>query len=89
MEVGVVPTMAQRSSSKVNKHPFNIAAYDLKICIPNRNSLRVVNSNSRVFALFVLRFYGPVNSYGHVEPVSYPLTLFLGRLRPTKRLTST
>ena len=39
--------------------------------------------------LFVLRFYGPVNSQGHVEPVSYPLTLFLGRLRPTKRLTST
>ena len=38
---------------------------------------------------FVLRFYGPVNSYGHVEPVSYPLTLFLGRLRPTNRFTST
>ena len=33
--------------------------------------------------LFVFRFYGPVNSQGHVEPVSYPLTLFLGRLRPT------
>ena len=27
--------------------------------------------------LFVLMFYGPVNSYGHVELVSYPLTLFL------------
>ena len=39
--------------------------------------------------LFVLRFHGPVNSYGHVEPVSYSLTLFLGRLRATKRLTST
>ena len=31
---------------------------------------------------FVLKFYGPVNSYGHVELV--PLTLFLGRRRPTK-----
>ena len=41
------------------------------------------------FCLFVLRFYGPVNSYGHVEPVSYPLTMFRGRLRPTKQLTST
>ena len=40
-----------------------------------------------MFCLFVLRFYGPVNNYGHVEPVCYPLTL--GRLRPTKRLTST
>ena len=38
--------------------------------------------------LFVLKFYGSVDSYGHVKPVSYPLTLFLGRLRPTKRLTS-
>ena len=28
-------------------------------------------------------------SQQHVEPVSYPLTLFLGRLRPTKLLTST
>ena len=41
------------------------------------------------FFFTVLRFNGPGNSYGHVEPVSYPLTLFLGRLRPTKRLTST
>ena len=39
--------------------------------------------------LFVLRFYSPVNGYGHVEPVSYQLTLFLGRLIATKRLTST
>ena len=37
----------------------------------------------------MLRFYGPVNSYGHVEPVSYPLTLFLDRFRPTKWLTTT
>ena len=36
-----------------------------------------------------LRFYSPVNSYGHVELVSYPLTLFVGRLIATKRLTST
>ena len=42
-----------------------------------------------VFCLFVLRFYGPVNSYGHVESASYPLTLFLDRLRPTKLVTST
>ena len=28
----------------------------------------------------VFRFYGPVNSEGHVEPVSYPLTLFLAGL---------
>ena len=42
-----------------------------------------------LICLFVLRFYGPVNNYGHVEPVSYRLTLFLGRLGPTKRLTST
>ena len=35
--------------------------------------------------LFVLRFYGPVNSLGHVEPVSYLLTLYLGKPRPTKR----
>ena len=41
------------------------------------------------FVLFVLRFYGTVNSSGHVEPVSYPLTLFLDRLRHTKLLTST
>ena len=34
-----------------------------------------------------LRFYGQVNSYGYVEPISYTLTLFLDRLRPTKRLT--
>ena len=39
--------------------------------------------------LFVLRFYGRVNSYGHVEPISHPLTLLLGRIRHTKRLTST
>ena len=44
---------------------------------------------ARIFCLFVLRFYSPVNSYGHVEPVSYPLTMFLGRLIATKRLTST
>ena len=25
----------------------------------------------------MLRFYGPVNSQGHVEPASHPLTLFL------------
>ena len=42
-----------------------------------------------LFCMFVLRFYVPVNSYGYVEPVSYPLTLFLGRLRPTTPLTST
>ena len=41
-----------------------------------------------LYILFVLTLYGLVNSYGHVEPVSFPLTLFLGRLRPTKRLTS-
>ena len=41
------------------------------------------------FVLFVLRFYGTVNSQGYVQPVSYPLTLFLDRLRHTKRLTST
>ena len=34
-------------------------------------------SNFRGVWLFVLKFYGPVNNYGHVEPVSYPLTLFL------------
>ena len=45
-------------------------------------------ANTEIVCLFVLRFYGPVNSYGHVEPVSYPLTLFLGRLRPTKHATS-
>ena len=37
----------------------------------------------------VLRLYGPLNSLGHIEPVSYSLTLFLGRIRPTKWLTST
>ena len=36
---------------------------------------------SYLLFLFVLRFYGPVKSCGHVEPVSYPLTLFLGRLK--------
>ena len=59
----------------------------------NTNHVIVTNTFSRdtvtKFCLFVLRFYGPVNSQGHIEPVSYPLTLFLGRLRPTKRLTST
>ena len=49
----------------------------------------VLHCNKLKFCLFVLRVYGSVNSYGHVEPISYPLTLFLGRLRPTKRLTST
>ena len=40
--------------------------------------------------LFIcVEVYIPVNSYGHVEPVSYPLTLFLGRLIATKQLTST
>ena len=39
--------------------------------------------------LFVLRFYGPVNSYGHVEPISHSITLLLGRIRHTKRLIST
>ena len=32
--------------------------------------------------------HGPANSEGHVEPVSYSLTLFLGRYMPSKRLTS-
>ena len=39
--------------------------------------------------LFSLKFYGPVNSSGQVEPISHPLTLLLGRIRQTKRLTST
>ena len=39
--------------------------------------------------LFVLGFYGRVNSYGRVEPISHPVTLLLGRIRRTKRLTST
>ena len=30
--------------------------------------------------LFALRFYGPLNSYGHVEPISHPLTLLLAGL---------
>ena len=37
--------------------------------------------------LFVLRFYGPVNSEGHVKPISY-VEQILGRIR-LKRLTST
>ena len=39
--------------------------------------------------LFVLRFYGRINSQYHVEPISHPLTLLLGRIRNTKWLTST
>ena len=39
--------------------------------------------------LFVFRFYGPVNSPGHVKHTSHPLTLLRGRIRQTKRLTST
>ena len=37
------------------------------------------------YTVVVLRVYGPVNSYGHIEP----LTLFQGRLRHIKQLTST
>ena len=48
-----------------------------------------ISKSGRIVLLFVLRFYGPVNCLGHVEPVRYPLTLFLDRLRPTKRLIST
>ena len=39
--------------------------------------------------LFVFTFYGPVNSSGHVKPTSQPLTLLLGKIRQTKRLTIT
>ena len=35
-------------------------------------ALNVSDSSVFVFCLFVLRCYGQVNSYGHVEPVSYP-----------------
>ena len=42
---------------------------------------------ARLFCLFVSGF--TANGYGHTEPVSYPLTLFLGNLiLTTKRLTS-
>ena len=35
-----------------------------------------------------MRFHGPVNSYGQVEPVSYTLTLFLGRLKCREEIAS-
>ena len=78
----VCPELSAQNRALVIHVPLIIVAFQI-------HKHELLQNNWLPKFLFMLRFYGPVNSYGHVKPVSYPLTLFLGRLRPTKRLTST
>ena len=70
--------------------PYIQIISDKDFCIDKGDNPKSLTLNSgKVVFLFIWRFYGAVNSYSHVELVSNPLTLFLNRLRPTTRLSST
>ena len=54
-------------------YPHQAAVIDYFSCVSFLFSLLLISLLKSSVCLFVLRFYGPINYKGHVEPVSLPI----------------